>query len=103
MERTLGAIAYDAYDTSLPFDVSWQAVADAVIAEYEARRWKAIESAPKDRYILAYSPERKMSFQVIWSEHYSEWTLNGGNYVATMEFTLWTPIPAPPKEASDAE
>jgi hypothetical protein len=44
-----------------------------------------------------------MSFQVIWSEHYSEWTLNGGNYVATMEFTRWAPLPAPPKEASDAE
>ena len=100
MERTLGSIAYDAYDTSLPFDVSWQAVADAVVAENEARRWKAIEGAPRNRqYILAYSPERKMSFQVRWDHGWGYWQMMEGGQ-CTMEFTLWTPIPAPPKEVA---
>ena len=102
-EKTLGKVARDAWyrvRPSCPAD--WQAVADAVVAAHEARRWKAIESAPKDGYILAWSPERRMAFQVIWSKHYDDWTIMCGDGVATMEFTLWTPIPAPPKEASDA-
>lgn len=103
-EKTLGRIAWDAWIAKHDGrEVDMERVADAVVAAHEARRWKAIESAPKDGYILAWSPERRMAFQVIWSKHYDDWTIMCGDGVATMEFTLWTPIPAPPKEASDAE
>lgn len=97
MERTLGRIAREACVNSNS-DACWQAVADAVVAEYERRRWKAIETAPKDGYILAYSPERKMSFQVIWCDYWSDWQLLASDGVATMEFTHWSALPAPPKE-----
>jgi len=103
-EKTLGKVARDAWyrvRPSCPAD--WQAVADAVVAAHEARRWKAIESAPRTRqYVLAYAPERKMSFQVCWDHEWGYWQMMGGGK-CTMEFTLWSPIPAPPKEASDAE
>jgi len=41
-EKTLAQIAWEAMDAawSLPAEESWQAVSDAVIAEYERRRWK---------------------------------------------------------------
>jgi len=104
-EKTLGEIAAQKAREvpSLPNDTAWQAIADAVVAAHEARRWKAIESAPRTRqYVLAYAPERKMSFQVCWDHEWGYWQMMGGGK-CTMEFTLWSPIPAPPKEASDAE
>jgi len=111
MEKTLGQVAWEAESVELG-DGGWeyttvndqrkaQAVADAVVAANEARRWKPIESAPKDQYILAWSPERRMAFQVLWCGSLDDWQLLGMDGIATMEFTLWTPIPAPPKEASD--
>ena len=100
-EKTLGEIAAQKAREvpSLPNDTAWQAVADAVVAAHEARRWKPIESAPKDGYILAWSPERRMAFQVIWCGSLDDWQLLGMDGIATMEFTLWAPMPAPPKEA----
>lgn len=93
-EKTLGAIAFGAYHETQ----DWQAVADAVIQAHEARRWQSIESAPRTRqYILAYSPERKMSFQVCWDHEWGYWQMIGGGN-CTMEFAHWTPIPAPPQE-----
>ena len=98
MEKTLAGIARYAWCTTNSPD-DWQAVADAVIAAHEARRWKAIKSAPRTRqYVLAYAPERKMSFQVCWDHEWGYWQMMGGGK-CTMEFTLWSPIPAPPKEA----
>jgi hypothetical protein len=56
-EKTLGVIAQEAWRNELANDghtaeESWQAVADAVIAEYERRRWKAayanLPSPPKE-------------------------------------------------------
>ena len=104
-DRTLGQLAASLYGSPINGGklYTWDQIADAIIHEHEARRWKAIESAPKDGYILAWSPERRMAFQVIWSKHYDDWTIMCGDGVATMEFTLWTPIPAPPKEAIDGE
>lgn len=103
-EKTLGQVARDGWYRHRPCAPDdWQAVADAVVAEYEARRWKAIDSAPKDKYILAWSPERRMAFQVIWCGSLDDWQLLGADGIATMEFTLWTPIPAPPKEARHGE
>jgi hypothetical protein len=43
MAKTLGQVAYRAF---LDSGENWQAVADAVESAIEARRWKAIESAP---------------------------------------------------------
>jgi hypothetical protein len=76
----------------------WQAVANAVVQAHEARRWQAIESAPKDGYILAWSPERRMAFQAIWCGSLDDWQLLGRDGIATMEFTHWAALPAPPKE-----
>ncbi len=41
-EKTLGQAAYEAYHGTLcrNAEESWKAVADAVVAEYEARQWK---------------------------------------------------------------
>jgi hypothetical protein len=99
-EKTLAQVAWEAMDAawSLPSQESWQAVADAVVQAHEARRWQAIETAPRTRqYILAYSPERKMSFQVCWDQEWGYWQMIGGGK-CTMEFTHWFPIPAPPQE-----
>ena len=99
-EKTLGEIAREAWVwAGGPTTADdWEKAANAVIAAHEARRWKAIETAPKDGYILAYSPERKMSFQVIWCDYWSDWQLLASDGVATMEFTHWSALPAPPKE-----
>lgn len=115
-EKKLAQVAFEAYwVTGNPTTVArwetmhhhdkaaWEAGVAEAIAAHEARRWRSIESAPKDHYILAWSPERRMSFQVIWCDSLDDWQLLGADGIATMEFTLWTPIPAPPKEASDAE
>jgi hypothetical protein len=96
-EKALGRVALDAFRDCESGD-NWQAAADAVVAEYERKRWRSIESAPKDGAILAWSPERRMSFQVVWRRENNDWSLIGRDGVATMEFTHWTPIPAPPKE-----
>ena len=104
-DRTLGQLAASLYGSPINGGklYTWDQIADAIIHEHEARRWRSIESAPKDGYILAWSPERRMAFQVIWSKHYDDWTIMCGDGVATMEFTLWTAIPAPPKEAEHGE
>jgi len=53
-EKTLAQIAWEAMDAawSLPAEESWQAVADAVVAEHERRRWKeayaALPAPPKE-------------------------------------------------------
>lgn len=103
-EKTLAQVARETWLAGTgPLFVEWDRIADAVVAAHEARRWKAIESAPRTRqYVLAYAPERKMSFQVCWDHEWGYWQMMGGGK-CTMEFTLWSPIPAPPKEASDAE
>lgn len=104
-DRPLGQLAASLYGSPINGGnlYTWDQIADAIIHEYEARRWHLIESAPRTRqYILAYSPERKMSFQVCWDHEWGYWQMMGGGK-CTMEFTLWTPIPAPPKEARHGE
>ena len=103
----LGMVDVRAMDDawSLPANESWQAVADAVIAAHEARRWKAWKTLPRDgskfdawhRGDLASKPHRLCNCftrdgKVIDAEGYTrdeKW------------LTHWTPISAPPKEASD--
>lgn len=71
---------------------------DSALTALRGLEWKPIESAPRTRqYILAYSPERKMSFQVCWDHEWGYWQMIGGGK-CTMEFTHWSPLPAPPQE-----
>lgn len=105
MVEDLGMIACRAMDKawSLPANESWQAVAEAVVAAHEARRWRSIDTAPKDGAILAWSPERAMVFQVVWRRENNDWSLIGRDGVSRMEYSHWTPIPAPPKEVEHAK
>lgn len=59
--------------------------------------WQEIATAPKDRkYILAWSPERRMAFQVIWRD--GRYILIGDDSVHWDNLTHWQPLPGPPKE-----
>lgn len=80
-EKTLGEIAYETWCYDISHD-AWQAVADAVVAAHEARRWRSIETAPKDGAILAWSPERSMVFQVVWRMENNDWSLIGRDGVS---------------------
>ena len=94
-EKTLGNVALKAYLDGIGTDSynDWQAVADAVIAAHEARRWKAIESAPKGIVLVGK-----------WHRGVWTWKQTEFVHVAIEDgYTHWTLIPAPPKEASDAE
>ena len=94
-EKTLGAIAYETwcYDTS-PDD--WQAVADAVAAAIEARRWQAIESAPKNGEFLV---GRWVIFPGgrVWDRG----TAMHSECLAGV-WSYWCHIPAPPQEVERA-
>jgi len=96
-EKTLGQVAYEAYEKRAGI-VAWQAVADAVIAAHEARRWKAIESAPKGREVLCGKWYRGTW---IWkATQYVDIAIEDG-------YTHWShvqapPAPAPPKEVERA-
>jgi hypothetical protein len=55
-EKTLAQVACEAMDAawSLPAEESWQAVADAVIAAHEARRWQGERWLPVVGYETCY-------------------------------------------------
>ena len=111
-EKTLGEIApQKAREVpSLPNDTAWQAVADAVVAEYEARRWKAWPPPTdgEEPTIVALDDpdgERLLAFR---SEDYHSgeprWHDEGGESITDHEPPRhWTPIPAPPKESEHAD
>ena len=127
-EKTLGKVARDAWyrvRPSCPAD--WQAVADAVVAAHEARRWKAIESAPKDgspiilrrgdrvtpgNWVEASEEEerhcwdmegRYQGSEIVGSKHPAYWMSDDGGFTEEEPPTRWTPIPAPPKEGEHGE
>lgn len=110
MEKTLAEIAREAWHKIRPSSYDdWQAVADAVMAEGEARRWKAIESAPKDGTAIDVWSDGCRHCDVEWAVEKKAWATYGydsmehlGWHVLKPQPTHWTPIPAPPKEASDA-
>jgi len=109
-EKTLGKVARDAWYQHRPCAADdWQAVADAVIAANEARRWKAIESAPKDGWFwinrVGYGPrlgrqseDPEYDFEFFEQNNAGHGRLQW-NAVRASQVTHWTPIPAPPKEA----
>jgi hypothetical protein len=100
-EKTLGAIAFGVYHETQ----DWQAVADAVVAAHEARRWQAIETAPKDVSILIYVPDYDHYgpgiLRAIWVRgerwHTTCWA-SGRDLGSCYTPTHWAPLPAPPQE-----
>ncbi len=62
-------------------------------ARAERREWQPIETASKDRYIAAWCPARRMSFQVIYREDPSGWCVIGDRYPFPEQFTHWQPMP----------
>ena len=111
MERTLGQVAADAWYGVAGVTHSaadWQAVADAVVAEYESRRWRSIESAPKDgKTIFGWIARECRHIAYLGEKHGRDegWYMLAYNAWCQLSHppNLWTPISAPPKEASDAE
>lgn len=95
MEETLGRIARETCVNSNS-DACWQAVADAVVAAYEARRWRAIETMDEVTVENVIAGKRAGSRWLTAEFCRKYLAINAG-------YTHWTPIPAPPKEASDAE
>ena len=131
-QKTLGEIARDKWRDELALSEhtpteSWQAVADAVIAAHDARRWKPIKSAPKDGTPIIlrrgervtpgqWVPEAEENEQHFWDlegryqgsaivgkTHPAYWMSDDGGFTAEEPPTNWTPIPAPPKEAHHGE
>ncbi len=97
-EKTLGQVAYEQTPSAAWSDwdgqigavkVCWQAVADAVVAAYEARRWKEISTAPLTGEVL------------VGKWHRGAWTWKRTEFIAVAIedcYTHWTDIPEPPQE-----
>jgi len=130
-KKTLGVIARDKWRDELansahtPTD-SWQAVADAVLQAHEARRWKPIESAPKDgtpiilrrgervtpgQWVAASESGeqhfwdlegRYQGSEIVGRTHDAYWMSDDGGFTADEPPTHWTPIPEPPQEVERA-
>ena len=116
-KKTLGQVAYEARGCALNWDVlrqeikaEHQSVADAVLAAAEAQRWRAIETAPKDRTeIDVWSKEAGRTPDATWLKERQAWCYWGFDDVESLGYhrikpqpTHWTPIPAPPQEVDDA-
>ncbi len=115
-EKTLGQVAYEAYWTTGRLGVeprwsilhaddkaAWEAGVAAAIQAHEARRWKPIESAPKDRDVdvwdgfervpnAKYNTQTGTWFSDVFSYGDMDWR------EMDSQPTHWTPIPAPPQE-----
>jgi hypothetical protein len=95
--ESLAEIARETFAQTADF----QTVADAVVAEHERRRWRGIESAPKDGTpIFAWFDGLEFATAVRYQPGDDL-----SDYVSIWDFTPmaenpthWTPIPAPPQE-----
>lgn len=104
-QKTLGQVAYanwcaEASNRLMNTEEAWQAVADAVVAAHEARRWQAIESAPKFQYVDIWAGGRRIpnAQQCPTRTGVDEWRWWSNGAIILEEATHWAPIPAPPQE-----
>ena len=112
MEKTIGQIAREVFmnGTGPTTADDWEKAADAVLAAAEAQRWRAIETAPKDRTeIDVWSKEAGRTPDATWLKERQAWCYWGFDDVESLGYhrikpqpTHWTPIPAPPQEVDDA-
>jgi hypothetical protein len=85
-------------------DYLFQAVADAVVAAHEARRWQAIESAPKDGTPVGLWDGCERIVDGEWDKQAGAWFGDVMSYGEMYRRKLdpqpthWAPIPAPPQE-----
>lgn len=116
MAEDLGMIACRAMDKawSLPANESWQAVADAVVAANEARRWRPIESIPVGDLHPYDEREGHATFVLYWNGFHHgvgfaqrndegdrvDYLDESGDYIEPPP-THWTHMPEPPQEASN--
>ena len=107
MEKTLGQVAAQT-SREVPLltnEEAWEAIADAVIAAHEARRWKAwppcVDGELPDVVALD-DPKLGRKFGFLRER---KWVDEDG--VEIIEYGVpperWCAIPAPPKEAIDGE
>lgn len=125
-QKTLGQVAFEAYwATGNPNTVArwetmhhhdkaaWEAGVNAVIVAHEARRWKAIAEAHEDYGQCVFINMEDADTPVCASTLDTDFTENcewyGWTHFTPITLTTETAerlkaaIPAPPKEASDAE
>jgi hypothetical protein len=111
--KTLGEIAREMWLLVDNNPIDWQAVADAVVAAHEARRWKPIESAPKNGETrvgwfgwhakeTAYLGEPEGRTPGWYTYTGREWRLEKVPPTHWME-RLTAPLPAPPQEVECGE
>lgn len=55
-QKTLGEVALEKFSSLGWSDQFWELLAAAVVAAAEARKWKPIEEAPKDRKVELFIP-----------------------------------------------
>jgi len=106
-EKTLGEIARNAFYALdiLDSGFDWQAVADAVIAEYERRQWRPWPDGTNDD--TAEHPPDETPVDIYCGNWAGKDRLIGkisrrcGTY-GPSGASHWRLLPAPPKEARDA-
>jgi hypothetical protein len=102
MEKPLNQVAWEAMNANwnMGAEDSWQAVADAVVAEHEARRWKPIKALGEETIRGTIGRWRLGEWETQTGYLYlPHWVKDGWTHVCTPI----TALPAPPtKEESDA-
>lgn len=101
-EKTLGRVALEAFwNATGPTSADdWDVAANAAVQAHEARRWQAIESVPKFRYVDIWAGGRRIpnAQQCPTRTGGEEWRWWSNGAMVLEEATHWTPIPAPPQE-----
>ena len=104
-QKTLGEVARNTFlhATGPTTSDDWETAAAAVIAEHERRKWRGIETAPKDlplwgRGAYTFKPlngelEDVYQYQMTWSERWGQWLDVNGNALSP---THWQYAPDRP-------